>query len=281
MARILYGDVVVCKIKEQIKEDIRRLNTPLCLAVIIPMSSPANESYLRARKKLCEELGVRLKTFVFDGNEDADDLIRLVERLNADDEVQGVMIDTPFPEKLNAPEICGRIDYRKDVDGCSYVSDGRALQGEWSLVPSTAEGVYELLRYYGISLAGAKMTIVNSSRTVGLPLFNLAIRAGATATMCHKQTRDLVGACQNADIAVIAVGKAFYFDEKYFNKDSVVIDVGINCENNAICGDADRKIYSLVKAYSPVPKGVGPVTTVCLLKNLVKAAQAREKNSGI
>ncbi|MDD2434254.1 MAG: bifunctional 5,10-methylenetetrahydrofolate dehydrogenase/5,10-methenyltetrahydrofolate cyclohydrolase [Bacilli bacterium] len=272
MAKILMGDKVVESLKKDIVKEIKALKTKLTLAIIIPMPDPANASYLRSRVRLCNELGIELKTYPFDGKESSQELIELIEKLNQDASINGIMIDTPFPKHLNPSEICYHIDYKKDVDGSSPISNGKSLQGEWSLIPSTAEGVVELLKYYKIPLAQQKITIVNRSRTVGLPLFNVLTYLDATVTVCHNKTKDVVSACQVADIVVVAIGNAHYFDKKYFNQNSVVIDVGINYVNG-ICGDVDDSAYEVVKAYSPVPNGVGPVTTICLITNLVKGAK--------
>ena len=276
MAQILSGQPVVDSLKQRIVKEVKAHGSPFCLAVIIPTQDPSCLSYLKARTRLCQELGIVVKPFLFDGQETREELIKLVDRLNQDAQVQGIMIDRPFPAGMDEGDICSHIDYRKDIDGCSLVSSDKLMNGQPCLIPSTAVGIVEILKYYKIPLKDHKVTIVNQSRTVGLPLKELLTKAQAKVTICHEKTKDIPTKCKNADVVVVAIGVPHYFDKKYFTAKSIVIDVGINYDNKGeLCGDVATESYQLVQAYTPVPGGVGPVTTVCLLTNLLNGVKLK------
>ena len=271
MVKILDGKKLSIILKEELKEKFSRIKAQLRLAIIMPICDDASMAYLNSRERLCKEFGIELLVYKFDGSETTKELVDLVKKLNMDDSIQGIMIDRPFPKQVNEDKVYEVLDYRKDIDGCSLISCGKLFQNQNCLVSSTAVGVMTLIKHYNINLVGKNVVIVNRSKIVGIPLMHLLLKENSTVTICHSKTQDLASICSKADIVITAIGKAKYFTKKYVNPNTIIIDVGINYdENNKICGDVDQEVYEIVDSYSPVPGGVGPVTNIALLLNLLK-----------
>ncbi|MCK9198804.1 MAG: bifunctional 5,10-methylenetetrahydrofolate dehydrogenase/5,10-methenyltetrahydrofolate cyclohydrolase [Bacilli bacterium] len=271
MVKILDGKKLSIILKEELKEKFSRIKTQLKLAIIMPICDDASIAYLNSRERLCKEFGIELLVHKFDGSETTKELVDLVKKLNIDDSIQGIMIDRPFPKQVNEDKVYEVLDYRKDIDGCSLISCGKLFQNQNCLVSSTAVGVMTLIKHYNINLVGKNVVIVNRSKIVGIPLMHLLLKENSTVTICHSKTQDLASICSKADIVITAIGKAKYFTKKYVNPNTIIIDVGINYdENNKMCGDVDQEVYEIVDSYSPVPGGVGPVTNIALLLNLLK-----------
>lgn len=271
MVKILDGKKLSIILKEELKEKFSRIKAQLRLAIIMPICDDASMAYLNSRERLCKEFGIELLVYKFDGNETTKELVDLVEKLNMDNSIQGIMIDRPFPKQVNEDKVYEVLDYHKDIDGCSLISCGKLFQNQNCLVSSTAVGVMTLLKHYNINLVGKNVVIVNRSKIVGIPLMHLLLKENSTVTICHSKTQDLASICSKADIVITAIGKAKYFTKEYVSPNTIIIDVGINYdENNKICGDVDQEVYEIVDSYSPVPGGVGPVTNIALLLNLLK-----------
>lgn len=245
------------------------------LAILQPNSDQASLSYLRSRIKLGKELGIEVSSLDFEQSISKETLLKMIELLNINDGFWGIMVDKPLPTYMNADEIDNSIDPSKDIDGCTFLNAGKLSQGKQCLVPSTAQAVVDLLKFYDISLVGKKVTVVGRSKTVGAPVAQLLIQENATVTVCHSKTLNLKDECKNADILIVAMGKKKFITSEYVSEKSVIIDVGIHEDNGKICGDVDVSALQKCASYSPVPGGVGPLTTLELFVNLLKTRMVR------
>lgn len=267
--------------KQTIKEainiycrDSKRLPT---LAIVIPQADDSSRSYLKSREKLAQELGIRIEKYVY--SEIAKiDLFALIQKLNQDPQIDGIIIDRPLPKVIDENEIYDALDPKKDVDGCTALNAGFLLHGRTTIYPSTARAIVELLKFYKIELAGKNVVVVGRSKIVGMPVAKMLLDQNATVTICHSKTTGLAAMCQQAEILVVAIGKKNFIQENFINRQSIVIDVGIHYDEvKGISGDVDKKVYECVAMYSPVPGGVGPLTSIMLMDNLMKIIQVREE----
>lgn len=271
---IINGKEVAADFKEQLKNKVAEFksnNLVPKLAIIQLVNDEPSMLYFRGRKRIADELGIEIERFAFDEKSSQQTIVDLISKLNKDYTIWGIMIDRPVPKCFDEDMLCNLIDAKKDVDGCSSLSAGLLMQGKDCLVPSTAQAVIDLLKFYNFKLVGANVTIVGRSKTVGKPAALLFMNENATVTLCHSKTKDVKEACKNADIIVAAVGKKDFITNEFVSKKSVIIDVGINVdENGKTCGDVAKSVYELVDSYSPVPGGVGPLTSVEIFMNLLK-----------
>ncbi|ACO85580.1 bifunctional 5,10-methylenetetrahydrofolate dehydrogenase/5,10-methenyltetrahydrofolate cyclohydrolase [Clostridium botulinum] len=282
MTKILYGNEVALKIKEDLNLRIDKLkekNIIPKLAILRMGNKPDDIAYERSIIKSCEKLNIETK--VEELNEDIleEDFLKLMESLNNEKEIHGILVFRPYPKHLNENTINSSIALNKDVDCMHPLNLERIFEGDLNqFVPCTPEAVIEILKYYDIDLKGKNIVIINRSMVVGKPLSMMVLSNNATVTICHSKTIDLPSITKKADIVVTAIGKAKLIKEEYFNEDSIVMDVSINVdENGKLCGDVDfENVKEKVGAITPVPKGVGSVTTTLLLKHIVDAA---ERNS--
>ncbi|HDK7137439.1 TPA: bifunctional 5,10-methylenetetrahydrofolate dehydrogenase/5,10-methenyltetrahydrofolate cyclohydrolase [Clostridium botulinum] len=282
MTKILYGNEVALKIKEDLNLRIDKLkekNIIPKLAILRMGNRPDDIAYERSIIKSCEKLNIETK--VEELNEDIleEDFLKLMESLNNEKEIHGILVFRPYPKHLNENTINSSIALNKDVDCMHPLNLERIFEGDLNqFMPCTPEAVIEILKYYDIDLKGKNIVIINRSMVVGKPLSMMVLSNNATVTICHSKTIDLPSITKKADIVVTAIGKAKLIKEEYFNEDSIVMDVSINVdENGKLCGDVDfENVKEKVGAITPVPKGVGSVTTTLLLKHIVDAA---EKNS--
>lgn len=275
---ILDGKVVAASIKEQLKEEIDAAvangGRKPKLVIISVGDDPASKVYIRNKIKAAEEVGIEVfhKTFGT-GKKDAFEVISAIYFYNATNTVDGIMVQLPLPKGWNERAIIDAIDPRKDVDGLTTTNIGRLRSGQDCLKPCTAAGVIDLCKYYNIELDGKDVTIIGRSNIVGKPLADLMMAEGATVTQCHSHTRHLKMHSRTADILVSAVGKPEFIDYQNVNFGGVVIDVGINRdEDGNLCGDVDfEAVKDWVDHITPVPGGVGPMTVAELMKNVVQA----------
>ncbi|ACA57097.1 bifunctional 5,10-methylenetetrahydrofolate dehydrogenase/5,10-methenyltetrahydrofolate cyclohydrolase [Clostridium botulinum] len=282
MAKILYGNEVALKIKEDLNLRIGKLkekNIIPKLAILRMGNKPDDIAYERSIIKNCEKLNIETK--VEELNEDIleEDFLKLMESLNNEKETHGILVFRPYPKHLNENIINSSIALNKDVDCMHPLNLERIFEGDLNgFMPCTPEAVIEILKYYDIDLKGKNIVIINRSMVVGKPLSMMVLSHNATVTICHSKTIDLPSITKKADIVVTAIGKAKLIKEEYFNENSIVIDVSINVdENGKLYGDVDfENVKEKVRAITPVPKGVGSVTTTLLLKHIVDAA---ERNS--
>lgn len=282
MTKILYGNEVALKIKEDLKLRIDKLkekNIIPKLAILRMGNKQDDIAYERSIIKSCEKLNIETKVEELKEDILEEDFLKLMERLNNEKDIHGILVFRPYPKHLNENIINSSISLNKDVDCMHPLNLERIFEGDLDgFMPCTPEAVIEMLKYYDMDLKGKNIVIINRSMVVGKPLSMMSLAHNATVTVCHSKTIDLQSITKKADIVVTAIGKAKLIKEEYFNEHSIVIDVSINVdENGKLCGDVDfENVKEKVGSITPVPKGVGSVTTTLLLKHIVEAA---EKNS--
>ena len=250
------------------------------LATVLVGNDPASHVYVGSKRRLTEEVGMRSIDHGLDAAAPPGELLELVDRLNDDDEVDGILVQLPLPAAHEQDEVIARIDPSKDVDGLTARSAGLLAQGRPGLVPCTPRGVVELLRHAEIELAGAEAVIVGRSILVGRPLASLLLGENATVTVCHSRTGDLASVCRRADVLVAAVGSPRLIGAGHVKPGATVIDVGTNRTDGGLVGDVDfDPVAGVAGAITPVPGGVGPMTIAMLLANTLRAARARSGGS--
>lgn len=277
---LLDGKVVKKEILEGLKKELESLTRPLGLVVIQVGEDEASKVYVRQKEKMANELGYNFKHIKFPEDVKEEELLNEIDKLNEDSEVDGILVQMPIPKHLNPSVIQNRISYLKDVDGLTDINAGSLMHNKDALVPCTPEGIIELLKYYKIELKGKNVTIIGRSDLVGKPLASLMTNNDATVTLCHSKTKNLKLFTQNADILVVAVGKAKLIKEDHIKDGAVVIDVGINrLEDGSLCGDVDFENVKEKASYiTPVPGGVGQMTVACLAKNTYSAYKMSKKH---
>lgn len=273
---VLKGAEVSARIKEQVQEELKKLDGFIPkLAIVRVGEKPDDMSYERGAMKKMEAFGLRVQSYVFPEDISDEEFRAAFARINKDEDVTGILLLRPLPKHICEKAIEQMIDPGKDLDGISPVNIAKVFAGDdTGFAPCTAEAVVEVLKANEIPISGKRVTIVGRSMVVGRPLSMLMVKEHATVTICHTRTVDLPGTCQNAEILVAAAGKAKMLNQEYVGKDAIVIDVGINVdENGKLCGDVDfDSIQDCASMATPVPGGVGAVTTAVLAKHLVLAA---------
>ncbi len=247
------------------------------LAVVIVGSDPASCVYVRNKARACEQVGFYSETHELPEETTQEQLLALVDRLNRDEKIHGILVQSPLPKHLNEEEVVLNIDPSKDVDAFHPYNVGKIMIGNHAFLPCTPAGVMELLRRYGIDVSGKECVVVGRSNIVGKPMAMLLLQANGTVTICHSRTKDLAAVCRRADILVCAIGKPRFFTADMVKPGAVVIDVGINRgEDGKLCGDVDFEAVEPIASYiTPVPGGVGPMTITMLLRNTLTAVQNR------
>jgi methylenetetrahydrofolate dehydrogenase (NADP+)/methenyltetrahydrofolate cyclohydrolase len=279
-ARKIDGKAVAAAVKERVKVDLAAYEeesgrTP-GLATVLVGEDPASEVYVGMKIKACEEVGIESIHQQPEASIRQEDLEALVEELNADDAVDGILVQMPLPDHLDSDRIVASIDPLKDVDGLTPVNAGLLAHGTPGLTPCTPAGVIELLDHEGVELEGAHAVVVGRSKLVGVPVARLLLMRNATVTMCHSRTRDLDAVCSQADVLVAAVGVPRLLGAAAVKPGAVVIDVGVNRLEDGLVGDVDYEpAAEVASAITPVPGGVGPMTIAMLLHNTLQAARAR------
>lgn len=272
------GKVLRDKKLTELKEKIGELDCQLGLAVIQVGNDEASKVYVRQKEKLALELGYKFVHKVFKEDVEQDKLIRYIKKLNKDESIDGILVQMPLPKHLDSSVIQNTIDSYKDVDGLTFINAGRLVQGMPSLVPCTPKGIIDLLDEHRIKLEGSQVVVIGRSVLVGKPMANLLTNRNASVTICHSKTKDIGLYTKNADIVIVAVGKAGYLKEDMISPGTVVIDVGINRVNGKLYGDVDYENVSKVASHiTPVPGGVGPMTVYELMHNVLIAHNLRLK----
>lgn len=276
---ILKGLPVANAINEKLMEQVKSIEGPLPhLAIIRVGERPDDCSYERGAVKKMDKVGVRCTTYTFDADIDNETFQAEFDKINENPDIDGILMLRPLPKQLDEKQIENKIDPRKDLDGISPLNLAKVYAGDESgYAPCTAEAVFEMLDYAGIDIKGKRVTVVGRSLVIGKPVSMLLMKRNATVTVCHTKTVDMAGTCKNAEILVAAAGSARMIKKEYVADGAVVIDVGINVDDEgSLCGDVDfDAISDIAAAATPVPGGVGSVTTSVLAKHLVKAAMAR------
>ena len=271
---LLYGTDTAEKIKEEISGMLSELKGYIpTLGIVRIGSNPSDISYEKGAVKKMESLSLKTKIFEFDENISSEDFIEEFKKINEDDEIDGILLFRPLPEHIDEKKVIEVLDERKDLDGISYKNIAKVFAGDESgFAPCTAKAVLKILESNNIELEGKNVVVLGRSMVIGKPVAMLAIQKNATVTLCHSKTADLKKVCKNADILIVAIGRAKMINDDYIGEDAVVIDVGINFFEGKLCGDVDLENVKNAAMATPVPKGVGAVTTSVLAQHLVIAA---------
>lgn len=278
MYNIIDGKEVSAYIKQQVKlqtDSLKQQGIEPCLAVIIVEGDPASRVYVNNKKKACDACGIKSLEFSLAGDVKEDELLSLIEKLNNDGSVHGILCQLPLPKHIDEKKVIETISPEKDVDGFSAVNVGKIWLGDYDFSPCTPMGVMELLDYYKIDLEGKNCVIVGRSNIVGKPMAALLLERNATVTLCHSKTKDIASFTKNADVIIAAVGKANFVTADMIKTGAVVVDVGINRNaQGKLCGDVDfDNVKDKASYITPVPGGCGPMTIAVLMKNTLVAAK--------
>ena len=282
MTQIIDGKQISAEIKDELKEQVavyRAQGKEICLAVIQVGDDPASSVYVRNKKKACEYIGIRSLSYELPSQTTEQELLSLVEELNARADVNGILVQLPLPGQINEEKVLNAISPLKDVDGFHPMNVGALCIGKKGFVSCTPAGVIQLLKRSGISVSGKECVVVGRSNIVGKPMALLLLRENGTGTVAHSRTEDLKAVTRRADILVVAVGKPLMITADYVKEGAVVIDVGIHRDdNNKLCGDVDYgSVAPHCSAITPVPGGVGPMTIAMLMKNCVDSVLLQER----
>ena len=281
MSNIIDGKLVSAAVKERVANEVKELNNKgvsVCLAVILVGSDPASQVYVANKKKACEQLGIISKEYLLPETTTQDELLSLVNQLNNDKTVNGILCQLPLPKGLDEKVVIEAIDPNKDVDAFHPVNVGRIMIGDYDFLPCTPAGVMEMLAYYNIDINGKECVVIGRSNIVGKPMSMLLLHKNGTVTIAHSRTKNLAEVTRRADILVAAVGKANFVTADMVKDGAVVIDVGINRVDGKLYGDVDFAAVSPKASYiTPVPGGVGPMTIATLMQNTITAAK-RQNN---
>lgn len=278
MGKIIDGKQVSADVKAKIAEEaaeLKKQGVEVGLAVVIVGDDPASKVYVRNKKLACEAVGFNSYEYALPADTTEEQLLELVDTLNNDPKVNGILVQLPLPKHLNDKVIIDNIRSDKDVDAFHPVNVGKIMIGDYSFLPCTPAGVMELIHSTGVEVAGKECVVIGRSNIVGKPMAMLLLHESGTVTICHSKTNDLKEVCSRADILVAAVGRAKMITADYIKEGAVVIDVGMNRdENGKLCGDVDFEDCKDKAGYiTPVPGGVGPMTIAMLMKNTLTAAK--------
>lgn len=282
---LLEGKVVAAArqvgLQKRISEFSQRYKRAPALAVVLVGEDPASQVYVRNKIKNCETLGIRSVEKKLSEKTSQSELLEAVEKLNADSQIDGILVQLPLPKHITAEVIIEKISPAKDADGLTVYNQGRLFKGEYQVAPCTPFGVMKMLEHYKIDLRGKNAVVIGRSHIVGRPMAELLTAADATVTICHSRTKDMPSYTKAADVVVVAAGKPQFIGKEFFKKGAVVVDVGIHrlVQNDGkakIVGDVNSdSLDGWLAALSPVPGGVGPMTIAMLLENTVTLAEAR------
>lgn len=278
MATRIDGKAVAAKIRAQVAQDVEALKARgICpgMAVVLVGDDPASKIYVNNKKKACAETGIYSEEHLLPAETTQKELLALIEKLNADEKIHGILVQSPLPKHLDEKLVVEHIDPRKDVDAFHAYNVGKIMIGDFTFLPCTPAGVIELIRSTGVPIEGENCVVVGRSNIVGKPMAMLLLHNNGTVTICHSRTKNLAEICRGADILVAAVGKPKFITADMVKPGAVVIDVGMDRdENGKLCGDVDFDAVEPIASYiTPVPGGVGPMTIAMLMKNAVRAAE--------
>ena len=271
--KLLDGKVVKKEILDDLKKKLNKLKDKLSLVVIEVGDDEASKVYVGQKEKMADSVGINFRLIKLSETATNEELFELIDELNNDSSVTGILVQMPLPKHLNAEEIQNRVLPSKDVDGLNDLNAGKLLHNsDEALVPCTAEGIIDILEYYDIGIKGSYAVVVGRSDLVGKPVANLLTNMDATVTLCHSKTKNLKEITKMADILIVAVGKANFIDADYVKDGAVIVDVGINRVDGKLVGDVDvESVKDKVSYITPVPGGVGQLTVANLGKNVYKA----------
>ena len=278
---IIGGKEIALKIKDQLKSEVETIRENYSripkLVVILIGDNPASLTYVRNKERGCAYIGIESKIIKHDSSFSESQLLKEIELLNNDETVDGILVQLPLPKHISEEKVLNAISFDKDVDGFHPHNVANLFLGQNSLVPCTPKGMLVLLEKINYDLSGKEVVIVGRSNIVGKPVALLCLQKNATVTIAHSKTKDLKKVCSRADVLIAAIGKPKFFNHEYIKDGAVVLDVGINRdENNKLCGDVDfEDVKDKVKAITPVPGGIGPMTITMLMQNTIEAFYKR------
>ena len=277
MAKIIDGRIVSANVKAKIANEVEKIKADgkrvPGLAVVIVGDDSASRVYVNNKKKACAEVGFYSEEYALPAETTEEELINLVKNLNTKEDIDGILVQLPLPRHINEKAVIETISPEKDVDAFHVQNVGKIMIGEYSFLPCTPAGVMELIKSEGIDLSGKDCVVIGRSNIVGKPMAMLLLHANATVTICHSRTQNLKEVCKRADVLVVAIGKAKFVTADMVKEGAVVIDVGMDRdENGKLCGDVDFESVEKVASYiTPVPGGVGPMTIAMLMQNTLTA----------
>lgn len=279
MAKIIDGKAVSAAVKEQVRDEIARDGIKAGLAVVIVGNDPASRVYVNNKKKACEFCGIQSFEYALPEETTMEQLLELIDTLNGDENVNGILVQLPLPKQLDEKEVIARISPEKDVDAFHEQNVGKIMIGNYSFLPCTPSGCMDLIHSTGVEVAGKECVVIGRSNIVGKPMAMLLLHENGTVTICHSRTKNLAEVCSRADILVAAVGKPNFVTADMVKEGAVVIDVGINrLPDGKLCGDVKFDEVSEKAGWiTPVPGGVGPMTIATLMKNTLTAAKLQQK----
>ncbi len=267
------GRALAARIREQVAADVQALGA-VGLVTVLVGDDPASDTYIRLKHKAATEAGIHATDLRYPASMSEAELLAKIAELNADDSVDALLVQLPLPDHIDEDRILRAVDPAKDVDGFHPLNAGELYLGHPGLVPATAVGVLALLAEYEVELSGARAVVIGRSAIVGKPTALLLLQANATVTVCHSRTRDLAEHTRDADVLVVAVGRANVVTAEMVKPGSAVIDVGMNRTESGLVGDVDPAAADVAAFLTPVPGGVGPMTIACLLENAVRCARS-------
>lgn len=275
---IIDGKKISTEIKDELKEQVAKLKgegVEVTLAVVKVGEDPASAVYVRNKEKACEYIGINSKKIEMPEETTEEELLNLVDELNNDPAINGILVQLPLPKHIDENKILLAIDPMKDVDGFHPVNVGKMVIGEESFLPCTPAGIIEMIKRSGLDIEGKECVIIGRSNIVGKPMAILMLRENATVTVTHSRTKDLPEVCKRADIIVAALGKAKFVTKDFVKEGAIIIDVGMDRdEDGKLCGDVDfDEVESIASAITPVPGGVGPMTVTMLLVNCLRSVE--------
>ena len=282
MAVLIDGKAVSAKVKAQVAQETEELKAKgICpgLAVVIVGDDPASRIYVNNKKKACAAAGIYSEEHALPGDTTQEELLDLIDTLNKRGEIHGILVQSPLPKGLDEAAVVEKIDPKKDVDAFHAYNVGKIMQGKYTFLPCTPAGVIELIKSTGVDICGKQCVVIGRSDIVGKPMAMLLLHENGTVTVCHSRTKNLGEICKSADILVSAVGKAHFVTGDMVKPGAVVIDVGMNRdENGKLCGDVEfSEAEPRAGFITPVPGGVGPMTIAMLMKNTVAAAKLQHE----
>ena len=282
MAVRIDGKAISAKVREEVAGEVAALKDQGIqpgLAVVIVGDDAASRIYVNNKKKACEAVGIYSEEYALPGDTTQEELLALIDELNRKPEINGILVQSPLPKGLDEAAVVEKIDPKKDVDAFHAYNVGKIMQGQYTFLPCTPAGVIELIRSTGVDICGKQCVVIGRSDIVGKPMAMLLLHENGTVTICHSRTENLGEICQGADILVSAVGKAHFVRGSMVKPGAVVIDVGMNRdENGKLCGDVEFSEAEPKAGFiTPVPGGVGPMTIAMLMKNTVAAAKLQHE----
>jgi methylenetetrahydrofolate dehydrogenase (NADP+)/methenyltetrahydrofolate cyclohydrolase len=267
------GKALAERVRKEVAGEVAALGRPVGLATVLVGDDPASAVYVRSKQKACREVGIEPFDHDLSPDTSQEDLLALVEQLNEDDAVTGILVQLPLPERIDEDHIIRSINPIKDVDGFHPFNAGHLFQGSPTFVAATPAGIMEILREYQVELKGARAVVIGRSNIVGKPMALLLLAEHATVTICHSRTRDLPAVVREADVIVAAVGHPQTVTADMVREGATVVDVGINRTDDGLVGDVAQDVREKAGLLTPVPGGVGPMTIASLLRNTVRAAR--------